>query len=381
MDLRDTSEEAAFRAEVRGWVEANLPGDLQGRRRGETGLEELLRWSRTLSDAGYAGLTWPEAYGGAGAPYTHQAIFFEELARAEAPQHIGVIGLGMAGPTIIAYGAEEQKSRYLPKILSAEEIWCQGFSEPDAGSDLAAVRTSARDEGDHFVVDGQKVWSSFAHIADWCILVTRSDPASARHAGLTYLLVDMHTPGVETRPLRQLTGESEFNEIFFTGVEVPKANVLGEVGDGWAVAMTTLLHERATLGFALTGALEVSVRKLVALARERAGDDGVLRDRVAREWIELQALRLTNYRALTRLVKTGMPGPEGSGTKLHWSESNQRVAKLALELLGADSQLPGDDGYWHHLQLRSRGNTIEAGTSEILRNIIAERVLGLPRGR
>ena len=381
MDLRDTSEEAAFRAEVRGWVEANLPGDLQGRRRGETGLEELLRWSRTLSDAGYAGLTWPEAYGGAGAPYTHQAIFFEELARAEAPQHIGVIGLGMAGPTIIAYGTEEQKSRYLPKILSAEEIWCQGFSEPDAGSDLAAVRTSARDEGDHFVVDGQKVWSSFAHIADWCILVTRSDPASARHAGLTYLLVDMHTPGVETRPLRQLTGESEFNEIFFTGVEVPKANVLGEVGDGWAVAMTTLLHERATLGFALTGALEVSVRKLVALARERAGDDGVLRDRVAREWIELQALRLTNYRALTRLVKTGMPGPEGSGTKLHWSESNQRVAKLALELLGADSQLPGDDGYWHHLQLRSRGNTIEAGTSEILRNISAERVLGLPRGR
>jgi alkylation response protein AidB-like acyl-CoA dehydrogenase len=381
VDLRDTSEEAAFRAEVRGWVEANLPGDLQGRRRGETGLEELLRWSRTLSDAGYAGLTWPEAYGGAGAPYTHQAIFFEELARAEAPQHIGVIGLGMAGPTIIAYGTEEQKSRYLPKILSAEEIWCQGFSEPDAGSDLAAVRTSARDEGDHFVVDGQKVWSSFAHIADWCILVTRSDPASARHAGLTYLLVDMHTPGVETRPLRQLTGESEFNEIFFTGVEVPKANVLGEVGDGWAVAMTTLLHERATLGFALTGALEVSVRKLVALARERAGDDGVLRDRVAREWIELQALRLTNYRALTRLVKTGMPGPEGSGTKLHWSESNQRVAKLALELLGADSQLPGDDGYWHHLQLRSRGNTIEAGTSEILRNIIAERVLGLPRGR
>ena len=381
MDLRDTPEEAAFRAEVRGWVEANLPGALQGRRRGEAGLDELSRWSRALSDAGYAGLTWPEDYGGAGAPYTHQAIFFEELARAEAPQHIGVIGLGMAGPTIIAHGTEEQKSRYLPKILSAEEIWCQGFSEPDAGSDLAAVRTSARDEGDHFVVDGQKVWSSFAHIADWCILVTRSDPASARHAGLTYLLVDMHAAGVETRPLRQITGESEFNEIFFTGVEVPKANVLGEVGEGWAVAMTTLLHERATLGFALTGALEVSVRKLVALARERAGDDGVLRDRVAREWIELQALRLTNYRSLTRLVKTGIPGPEGSGTKLHWSESNQRVAKLALELLGADSQLPGDDGFWHYQQLRSRGNTIEAGTSEILRNIIAERVLGLPRGR
>jgi alkylation response protein AidB-like acyl-CoA dehydrogenase len=382
VDLRDTPEEAAFRAEVRAWVEANLPGDLQGRRRGEAGLEELGReWSRKLSDAGYAGLTWPIAYGGAGAPYTHQAICFEELASAEAPQHIGVIGLGMAGPTIMAYGTEEQKSRYLPKILSAEDIWCQGFSEPGAGSDLAAVRTSARDEGDHFVVDGQKVWSSFAHIADWCILVTRSDPASVKHAGLTYLLVDMHAPGVETRPLRQITGEAEFNEIFFTGVEVPKANVLGEIGEGWAVAMTTLLHERATLGFALTGALDVNVRKLVALARERAGDDGVLRDRVAREWIELQALRLTNYRSLTRLVKTGIPGPEGSGTKLHWSESNQRVAKLALELLGADSQLPDGDGFWQYQQLRSRGNTIEAGTSEILRNIIAERVLGLPRSR
>ena len=382
MDLRDTPEEAGFRAEVRAWVEANLPGDLQGRRGGEAGLEELGRdWSRKLSDAGYAGLTWPTAYGGAGAPYTHQAICFEELASAEAPQHIGVIGLGMAGPTIMAHGTEEQKSRYLPKILSAEDIWCQGFSEPGAGSDLAAVRTSARDEGDHFVVDGQKVWSSFAHIADWCILVTRSDPASVKHAGLTYLLVDMHAPGVETRPLRQITGEAEFNEIFFTGVEVPKANVLGEIGEGWAVAMTTLLHERATLGFALTGALDLNVRKLVALARERAGDDGVLRDRVAREWIELQALRLTNYRSLTRLVKTGIPGPEGSGTKLHWSESNQRVAKLALELLGADSQLPDGDGFWQYQQLRSRGNTIEAGTSEILRNIIAERVLGLPRSR
>ena len=279
------------------------------------------------------------------------------------------------------FGTPEQKARFLPKILAAEEFWGQGFSEPGAGSDLAAVRTSARDEGDHFVVDGQKVWSSFAHIADWCILVTRSDPASVKHAGLTYLLVDMHAHGVETRPLRQITGEAEFNEIFFTGVEVPKANVLGEIGEGWAVAMTTLLHERATLGFALTGALEVSVRKLVALARERAGDDGVLRDRVAREWIELQALRLTNYRSLTRLVKTGIPGPEGSGTKLHWSESNQRVAKLALELLGADSQLPDGDGFWQYQQLRSRGNTIEAGTSEILRNIIAERVLGLPRSR
>jgi alkylation response protein AidB-like acyl-CoA dehydrogenase len=244
------------------------------------------------------------------------------------------------------------------------------------------VRTKAELRGDHFVVDGQKVWSSFAHIADWCILVARSDPSSAAHAGLTYLIVDMHAPGVEVRPLRQITGEAEFNEIFFTGVEVPRENVVGEIGDGWAVAMTTLLHERGTLGFALTGVLDVAVRKLIALARERGVDDPRLLDRVAQEWIELQALKFTNYRALTQLMKTGIPGPEGSVSKLHWSESNQRLTKLALELLGEEAQVVyGDDGDWQYQQLRSLGNTIEAGTSEILRNIIAERVLGLPRSR
>jgi alkylation response protein AidB-like acyl-CoA dehydrogenase len=384
MDLRDTPQEAAFRAEVRSWLEANVPTELSGPRSNEEEYASAWHaWSRKLSDAGYAGLTWPKEYGGQGAPYSHQAIFLEETARAEAPQHMNVIGLGMAGPTIIAHGTEEQKSRYLSKILSAEEIWCQGFSEPGAGSDLAAVRTSARLEGDHFVVDGQKVWSSFAHVADWCILVTRSDPESVKHAGLTYLLVDMHSPGVETRPLRQITGEAEFNEIFFTGVQVPVENVLGEIGQGWAVAMTTLLHERATLGFALTAMLEVNVRKLLTLARERGVDDAVLRDRVAQEWIEQRALRLTNYRALSQLMKTGMPGPEGSVSKLTWSESNQRLTKLALELLGPDAQLWNGDGggYWQYQQLRSRGNTIEAGTSEVLRNIIAERVLGLPRSR
>jgi alkylation response protein AidB-like acyl-CoA dehydrogenase len=384
MDLRDTPEEAAFRAEVREWLEANVPTELSGPRSNEEQYASAWHeWSRKLADAGYAGLTWPVEYGGRGAPYPHQAIFLEETARAEAPQHMNVIGLGMAGPTIIAHGTEEQKQRYLPKILSADEIWCQGFSEPGAGSDLSAVRTSARLEGDHFVVDGQKVWSSFAHVADWCILVTRSDPDSVRHAGLTYMLVDMHAPGVETRPLRQITGEAEFNEIFFTGVQVPVENVLGEIGSGWAVAMTTLLHERATLGFALTAMLEVNVRKLLTLARERGVDNPVLRDRIAHEWIEQRALRLTNYRALSSLMKTGMPGPEGSVSKLTWSEANQRLTKLALELLGPDSQLWNGDGhgYWQYQQLRSRGNTIEAGTSEILRNIIAERVLGLPRSR
>jgi alkylation response protein AidB-like acyl-CoA dehydrogenase len=386
VDLRDTPEEAAFRAEVREWAAGNLPHELVGQGRIRTQLEEPWReWSRKLSDAGYAGLTWPAEYGGAGAPYSHQAIFYEEMARAEAPPHIGVIGLGMAGPTISAHGTAEQKSRYLARILSAEEIWCQGFSEPGAGSDLAAVRTTAvlEDNGDAFVVNGQKVWSSYAHLADWCILVTLSDPDAPRYANLTYLLVDMHSRGVEVRPLRQITGEAEFNEIFFTDVRVPRENVLGEIGDGWAVAMTTLLHERGTLGFALTTGLEVNVRKLVALARERAADDAVALDRVAREWIELQALKYTNYRSLTTLMQTGIPGPEGSGVKLHWSEQNQRLAKLALELLGPEAPLLDGDtgGYWQYQQLRSRGNTIEAGTSEILRNIIAERVLGLPRSR
>jgi alkylation response protein AidB-like acyl-CoA dehydrogenase len=329
-----------------------------------------------MYEAGYAGLTWPEEYGGRGAPYSHQAIVLEEFARAEAPQHMGVIGLGMAGPTIMFHGTDEQKRRYLSKILSAEEIWCQGFSEPGAGSDLSAVRTRIEPRDDHFLLNGQKVWSSFAHIADFCILVGRSDPESERHAGLTYVIVDMKAPGVEVRPLRQITGEAEFNEIFLTDVQVPRENLLGEIGGGWQVAMTTLLHERGTLGFALSGVLDAQVRKLVALAKRKNGHDPLIRDRVAQEWIELQALKLTNYRSLTTLMQTGMPGPEGSGAKLHWSEQNQRLTKLAMEILDGE-----DDGYWRHQQLRSRGNTIEAGTSEILRNIIAERVLGLPRSR
>jgi alkylation response protein AidB-like acyl-CoA dehydrogenase len=364
VNLRDAPDEAAFREEVRAWLAAHLPA--------EPGKE----WSRAMYDAGYSGLTWPKEYGGRGAPYSHQAIVLEEFARAGAPNHIGVIGLGMAGPTIMAHGSEEQKQRYLANILSAEEIWCQGFSEPDAGSDLSSVRTRIEPRNGHFLVNGQKVWSSFAHIADFCIMVGRSDPGSQRHAGLTYVIVDMHAPGVEVRPLRQITGEAEFNEIFFTDVEVPRENLLGEIGGGWQVAMTTLLHERGTLGFALTGTLEMQVGKLVALAKERGADDPLIRDRVAQEWIELQALKYTNYRSLTTLVQTGIPGPEGSGSKLHWSEQNQRLTKLAMEILDGE-----DDGYWGHQQLRSRGNTIEAGTSEILRNIIAERVLGLPRGR
>ena len=231
MDFRDTPEEAAFRSELRSWLEENLP---EGWRelslsRSRPNAEVSREWSKKLHEAGYAGLTWPREYGGQAAPYTHQAVFLEEMARAEAPEHIGVIGLGMAGPTIISHGTDEQKNRYLANILSGDEVWCQGFSEPGSGSDLASLRTKAVRDNGHFVVNGQKVWSSFAHIADWCILLVRTDPDAKKHQGITYLLVDMHSDGVDVRPLNQMSGEPEFNEIFFNDVRVPIENVLGEV--------------------------------------------------------------------------------------------------------------------------------------------------------
>ncbi|HZB49431.1 MAG TPA: acyl-CoA dehydrogenase [Mycobacteriales bacterium] len=388
MDFRDTPDEAAFRGELRSWLADALPPDWAERdpHVGRWDFEYAREWSRKLFDAGYAGLSWPAEYGGRGLSPTYQAIYLEETAKADAPDHVGVIGLGMAGPTIIAHGTPEQKAAHLRGILSAETIFCQGFSEPGSGSDLASVRTRAERDGDEFVVNGQKVWSSYAHVADWCILLTRSEPGSQKHRGLTYLLLDMHAPGVEVRPLRQITGDPEFNEIFLTDVRVPVANVVGEVGGGWQVAMTTLLHERGTLGFALTARLDVLFRRLLVTAQKTgAAADPLVRDRIADLWVDLQGLRFTNYRSLTTLVKTGVPGPEGSVSKLHWSEANQRLTKLAVELLGPDGQLAGEGGfwggYWQYQQLRSRGNTIEAGTSEILRNIVAERVLGLPRSR
>jgi alkylation response protein AidB-like acyl-CoA dehydrogenase len=395
VDFRDSEEEARFRTRLRRWLADNIP-DGWGtpgwvEPQGEERLAFYRRWSRKLYDAGFIGLTWPERYGGHEAPVSFQAILLEELARAEAPEHLGVIGMGMAGPTILAHGTEHQKERFLRNILTGEEVWCQGFSEPDAGSDLASLRTRAVADGDEWVVTGQKVWSSFAHVADRCILVARTEDTGRKHEGLTYFLMDMHAPGVETRPLRQMTGDAEFNEIFMDGVRIPGDMVVGEPGQGWMVAITTLMNERANLGFALTARLDVATRKLIALVRSTprnggvAADDPLVRDRVARLWIDLQGLRYTNYRSLSKLMKTGVPGPEGSLAKLHWSESNQRLTKLALSLLGPAAQLDGDgsvwDGYWQYQQLRSRGNTIEAGTSEILRNIIAERVLGLPRGR
>jgi alkylation response protein AidB-like acyl-CoA dehydrogenase len=393
VDFRDSPAEAQFRTQLRGWLGANLPDGWAERdpHVGRFDVETSRDWTRRLFEAGYAGLTWPQEYGGGGAPHTFQAIYLEESARADAPEHIGVIGLGMAGPTILAHGSDAQKDYFPRRILSGEIVFCQGFSEPGAGSDLASVRTRAVRDGTDYVVTGQKVWSSYAHIADWCILLARTDPAAPRHRGLTYLLLDMHAAGVEVRPLRQITGDPEFNEIFLTDVRVPVDSVVGEEGGGWPVAMTTLLHERGTLGFALTARLEVGFRRLVATAKRPApdgsmpADDPIVRNEIALLWTDLVSLRYTNYRALTALMRTGVPGPEGSVAKLHWSETNQRLTKLAVRLLGPAAGLDGEgafwNGYWAYQQLRSRGNTIEAGTSEVLRGILAERVLGLPRGR
>jgi alkylation response protein AidB-like acyl-CoA dehydrogenase len=396
MDFRDTSEEAAFREELRAWLSEHIPEGWgqpgYQEPEGAARLEWYRNWSRKLYEAGFVGLTWPKAYGGYEQPITHQVIALEEFARSGAPEHMNVIGVGMAGPTILAHGTEEQKDRFVKRILTCEDIWCQGFSEPGSGSDLASLSTRAVRDGDEWVINGQKVWSSFAHAADFCILVTRTDPDAPKHEGLTYFLLDMKLPGVEVRPLQQFTGDSEFNEIFFSDVRVPDSEVIGDEGNGWNVAITTLMNERASLGVALTVRMEVALRRLVDLAKSTkrngatAADDPVIRDKIAELWSELQALRFTNYRSFSKFLQTGMPGPEGSTAKLVWSEGNQRLTKIALEIEGPYAMLSGgehavEDGYWQRQQLRSRGNTIEGGTSEILRNIIAERVLGLPKSR
>jgi alkylation response protein AidB-like acyl-CoA dehydrogenase len=305
---------------------------------------------------------------------------------------LNILGVGMAGPTIIAYGTEEQKRRYPPRILSCEEIWCQGYSEPNAGSDLAALQTRAVKDGDHWVVNGQKVWTSLAHIADYMMLLARTDPDAPRHKGITYFLLDMKTPGVTVKPLKQMTGDAEFNEVFFDNVRIPDSQVLGGVNNGWAVGLTTLMYERLALGFGLQVRLRIAVDGLIELARrmEKEGrqltEDPVMRQKLAQLWIDTESLRLTGARAITKLLRGELPGAEASTGKLMWVETHQKIQELAMEIEGPYAQLTQgseraiEGGIWQYTFLRSRANSIEGGTTEIQKNIIAERVLGLPKG-
>jgi alkylation response protein AidB-like acyl-CoA dehydrogenase len=395
VDLNLTPQELRFRDEVRLWFAENVPKDWVKRRDEEESMQGrfgyLRAWQRRLYDAGWAGISWPKDFGGRGAPVMEQVIFIEEMARAEAPPMANVIALGLIGPTIIAFGTPEQKKRYLAKMLSAEEIWCQGFSEPNAGSDLAALSTTGVLDGDHFVVNGQKCWTSYAWAADWCELIVRTDPTVPKHKGLTALLVDMHSPGVEVRGLKQMSGESEFGEIFFRDVRVPVANVVGKVNEGWGVAMGTLMHERGTFGAALQVNYRRNFNRLVEIAKhidrngKPASEDPVIRQKLAQCYAEIEVMRLNQLRAFSRINETGVPGPEGSIQKIFWSELNQRFQQVAMEILGPYGQLSHgspdafDEGQWAYGYLRSRGNTIEAGTSEIQRNIIGHFVLGLPK--
>jgi alkylation response protein AidB-like acyl-CoA dehydrogenase len=391
VDLTLSPSEEAFRDELRVWLEEHHPGDPPPG--DEEGFSFRRRWQNELHEAGWAGLSWPKEYGGRGATLVEQAIFSEEMVRANAPSPANILGLAMGGPVVITHGTEAQKQRFLEPILSADEIWCQGFSEPEAGSDLASLKTRAVQKNGEWVVTGQKVWTTYAHLAKWCMLVARTDPDAPKHQGLTYFIMDMEQEGVEVKPLVQITGESEFNEIFMEEARIPEENVVGGVGNGWAVAITTLMNERTGIAFASQALLQMQLRRLIELASETdrnggtAIDDPIIRDRIAQLYIESEVLRLTAYRGLTQIMKRGVPGPEGSLGKWHWAEINQALTELAMDIEGPYSQLARGSDYavdgadWQYLFLRSRANSIEGGTTEILKNIVAERVLGLPKLR
>ncbi|HEY3065560.1 MAG TPA: acyl-CoA dehydrogenase family protein [Methylomirabilota bacterium] len=391
MDFEFSEQEEAFRKEVRGWLEANLPDDLRGRafassRADHEEVRKLRGWQRRMAEAGYVGMDWPSEFGGRRAPITEQIILYQEMARAESPQLVNRGGVSMLGPTLMKHGTPGQQKRHLAAILTADEIWCQGFSEPNAGSDLANLQTRAVRDGDRFVVNGQKVWTSMAHVADWCFLLVRTDPAAPKHKGISFLLVDMKSPGISVRPLRQLTGEAEFNEVFFDNVAVPVEHLVGRLHEGWAVALTTLAYERDLLTFIRHISLRNALHRLLRLVRERGrSGDPVLRQKVAELWIGEQALQLNAYRSLTKILRGGEPGPEGSTSKLFWSHLDQELALTASQVLGPYSQVKAgsrwaaDDGQWEFYELLARASGIRAGTSEILRNIIGERVLGLPK--
>jgi alkylation response protein AidB-like acyl-CoA dehydrogenase len=389
MDVAFSPAEEAFRLELRRWLETHPP-DVPDTDSLEEEVAALRIWQRRLHDGGWIGLHWPTEYGGRGATVVENFIFAEELARAKSPELIGRIGLNLVGPTLISHGSEEQKRRYLPNIPPAAKLWCQLFSEPGAGSDLASIQTRAVREGDAFVVSGQKVWTSYAQFADWGILLARTDPDAPKHKGLSFFIVDMKSPGIDIRPLRQMTGSAEFNEVFFEDVRIPRANLVGELGEGWRIANTTLTHERGT------NARQMVIHRqllddLLALARESLGGsrpaatDSWMRQQLAQTYIEVEIQRLGNYRTLTRILRGETPGAEGSLNKLFWSEMSQRLHDVAFSVLGPRSRLVKGsphavaNGRWQRSLLYYRAGTIFAGTSEIQRNIIAQRVLGLPR--
>jgi alkylation response protein AidB-like acyl-CoA dehydrogenase len=388
MNLTEPAADRAFRAEARAWLGEHVVGEFaEVGGRGGSGDETFafdtrLRWERVLAEGGWTCLGWPVGHGGRGATIPEQVVFSEEYVRARAPGRVGVMGEGLLGPTLIHYGTAEQQARFLPPIRSGTELWCQGYSEPDAGSDLANVATRAEPDGDEWVVTGQKVWTSLAHQADWCFVVCRTEPGSTRHRGLSYLLVPMDQPGIEIRPIRQLTRTSEFNEVFFDGARTARDNVVGAVGDGWRVALATLAFERgvALLGHQLSFVRELD--RLIALAgnRGRTGDP-VLRQRLAAAWAELRIMRYNTVRSLAGVDGPIAP-PEASIAKLYWSSWHQKMGELAMDVLGTAATVIDGDCYelgdLHRTFLFSRSETIYGGSNEIQRNIIGERVLGLP---
>jgi len=391
MDLTYSPADETFRGEVRAWLEENLGGEFAGLRgkggpgREHEAFDERVAWDRHLAAAGWTCLGWPVEHGGRGLSLLQQVIFHEEYAKADAPARVSHIGEELLGPTLIAFGTDEQRRRFLPGIRDVSELWCQGYSEPGAGSDLASVATRARRDpstGD-WVVDGQKVWTSLAHVADWCFVVARTEAGSRRHAGLSYLLVPMDQAGVEVRPIEQLTGTSEFNEVFFDGARTEASMVVGEQGEGWKVAMGTLGFERgvSTIGQQVGFARELE--GVVALARQNgAVEDPAIRDKLVRARMGLEVMRLNALRTLAGF-STGSQGPEASISKLVWAGWHRGLGELAMEVAGAPSLVaagaPYDLDQFQRLFLFSRADTIYGGSDEIQRNIISERVLGLPR--
>ncbi|ONH33156.1 acyl-CoA dehydrogenase [Pseudofrankia asymbiotica] len=387
------AEASGFRARVRAWLADALAGEfakargLGGPGREHEAFELRLDWERHLAAAGWTCLSWPKEYGGRGLSVAEQVVFHEEYARADAPARVGLIGDGMVGPTLIAFGTEDQRRRLLPPIRAGEALWCQLYSEPGAGSDLAALSTRARRDGDDYVIHGQKVWSSLAHQADWGFALVRTEPGSARHKGLSYLLVPMRQPGIEIRPIVSMTGTSEFNEVFFDGARTPAANLVGAEGDGWRIGMATLGFERGTFTLGQQVGFKRELERIIALAkRNGAWENPHLRDRLVRAWIGVEIMRFTALRTLTDATADVPPGPASSIGKLYWSTWHQQLGELAMDVLGAEAMLAGGEAGEPYeprpeqsLFLFSRADTIYAGSSEIQRNIIAERTLGLPR--